>query len=222
MTRRPPRRAPCLTRHHQVTMRASFQRVGPGQAWIATSRRGWVIAAWVLGCRARFTDSSVKTTCDSLLGPSPGRAPRSALHLDDSGYLAVLSTPIRTQWKGPSASRKSGSRGLRLMPATCQPVAIDKIKLQSPSFLGSGRLGVLPPYVSHQRAHNGRVWGRLGVRFPPPGGKRSGLGAAGRTFPTTGRETVGSGGGWAYVSHQRAGNGRVWGRLGVRFPPACA
>jgi len=27
---------------------------------------GWVIAAWVLGCRARFADSSVKTTRDSL------------------------------------------------------------------------------------------------------------------------------------------------------------
>ena len=105
MTRRPPRRAPCLARHHQVTMRASIQRVGPGQAWIATSRRGWVIAAWVLGCRARFTDSSLRTTCDSLLVPSPGKAPRSALHLDDSAYLAVLSTPIRTQWKGPPASR---------------------------------------------------------------------------------------------------------------------
>src|SRR5215217_6685435 len=31
MTRRPPRRAPCLARHYQVTMRASFQRVGPGK-----------------------------------------------------------------------------------------------------------------------------------------------------------------------------------------------
>jgi len=31
MTRRPPKRAPCLARHHQVTMRASFQRVGPGK-----------------------------------------------------------------------------------------------------------------------------------------------------------------------------------------------
>ena len=31
VTRRPPRRAPCLARHYQVTMRASFQRVGPGK-----------------------------------------------------------------------------------------------------------------------------------------------------------------------------------------------
>ena len=79
-----------------------FQRVGPGQAWIATSRLGWVIAAWVLACRARFTDSSVKTARDGL----SDRHPRSPLHLDDSGYLAVLSTPIRTQWKGPPAGRK--------------------------------------------------------------------------------------------------------------------
>ena len=28
------------------------QRVGPGQAWDATTRRGWVIAAWVLDGRA--------------------------------------------------------------------------------------------------------------------------------------------------------------------------
>ena len=79
-----------------------FQRVGPGQAWIATSRRGWVIAAWVLACRARFADSSVKTARDGL----SDRHPRSPLHLDDSGYLGVLSTPIRTQWKGPPAGRK--------------------------------------------------------------------------------------------------------------------
>jgi hypothetical protein len=39
----------------------------PRQTWIATSRRGWVIAAWVLECRARFADSSVRTTCDSHL-----------------------------------------------------------------------------------------------------------------------------------------------------------
>ena len=37
----------------------------PRQTWIATSRRGWVIAAWVLECRARFANSSVRTTCDS-------------------------------------------------------------------------------------------------------------------------------------------------------------
>jgi hypothetical protein len=32
---------------------------------------------------------------------SPGKAPRSALHLDDLAPLGVLSTPIGTQWKGP-------------------------------------------------------------------------------------------------------------------------
>ena len=61
VTRRPPRRAPCLARHYQVTMRA-FSTCWPRQTWIATSRRGWVIAAWVLECRARFADSSVRTT----------------------------------------------------------------------------------------------------------------------------------------------------------------
>jgi hypothetical protein len=57
-------------------------------------------------------------------------SPRSALHLDDSAYLAVLSTPIRTQWKGPPASRNLAPDSGALMPMTCQPVASDKIKLQ--------------------------------------------------------------------------------------------
>ena len=189
MTRRPPRRAPCLTRHHQVTMRASFQRVGPGQAWIATSRRGWVIAAWVLGCRARFTDSSVKTTRDSLLGPSPGRAPRSALHLDDSGYLAVLSTPIRTQWKGPSASRKSGSWGssfdARDVPTGCyRQDQIAVLELSGLRPIGRSPSVRFPPGAAETVGFGGR----LGVRFPPGARKRPGLGAAGHTFPTTGAQ----------------------------------
>jgi hypothetical protein len=48
VTRRPPRRAPCLTRHQTSDHACSIQRVGPGPAWNATSRPGWVIAAWVL------------------------------------------------------------------------------------------------------------------------------------------------------------------------------
>ena len=65
VTRRPPRRAPCLARLYQVTMRASFQRVGPGKPGSQLPRLGWVIAAWVLECRARSADSSVRTACDS-------------------------------------------------------------------------------------------------------------------------------------------------------------
>jgi hypothetical protein len=42
-----------------------FSTCWPRQTWIATSRRGWVIAAWVLECRARSADSSVRTACDS-------------------------------------------------------------------------------------------------------------------------------------------------------------
>jgi hypothetical protein len=48
VTRRPPRRAPCLTRHQTSDHACSVQRVGPGPAWNATSRSRWVIAAWVL------------------------------------------------------------------------------------------------------------------------------------------------------------------------------
>jgi hypothetical protein len=67
---------------------------------------------------------------------SPGKAPRSALHLDDSAYLAVLSTPIRTQWKGPPASRNLEGDVVGLMPMTCQPVATHKIKLPCLTFSG--------------------------------------------------------------------------------------
>jgi hypothetical protein len=48
VTRRPPKRAPCLTRHQTSDHACSVQRVGPGPAWNATSRSRWVIAAWVL------------------------------------------------------------------------------------------------------------------------------------------------------------------------------
>ena len=42
-----------------------FSTCWPRQTWIATSRPGWVIAAWVLECRARSADSSVRTARDS-------------------------------------------------------------------------------------------------------------------------------------------------------------
>ena len=41
-----------------------FSTCRPRQTWIATARQGWVIAAWVLECRARFADSSLRTTGD--------------------------------------------------------------------------------------------------------------------------------------------------------------
>ena len=78
------------------------QRVGPGQAWIATSRRGWVIAAWVLACRARFADSSVKTARDGL----SDRHPRSPLRLDDSGLPCSPFYPYPDAMERPSGRQK--------------------------------------------------------------------------------------------------------------------
>jgi hypothetical protein len=83
-----------------------------------------VIAAWVLACRARFTDSSVKTARDGL----SDRHPRSPLHLDDSGYLGVLSTPIRTQWKGPPVGRKFVTFELVSRPSLTNRLLWTKIK----------------------------------------------------------------------------------------------
>jgi secretion/DNA translocation related CpaE-like protein len=56
------------------------------------------------------------------------KSPRYALHLDDSGSLGVLSTPIKTRWKGLLARRKLYiCRRLR-MCRQYQPVAPYKIK----------------------------------------------------------------------------------------------
>jgi hypothetical protein len=100
VTRRPPRRAPCLTRHQQVTMRALFNVLVQDQpgTQLPVPMGDRRVGAY-LTCKVHR--SSVKTARD---GPCD-RHPRSPLHLDDSGYLGVLSTPIRTQWKGPPASR---------------------------------------------------------------------------------------------------------------------
>ena len=56
----------------------------------------------------------------------------NALHLDDSGSLAVLSTPIKTRWKGLLVRRKlfiGRQPGVRRQ---YQPVALLKIKFDRP------------------------------------------------------------------------------------------
>ena len=106
------------------------QRVGPGRAWIATSRLGWVIAAWVLACRARFTDSSVKTARDGL----SNRHLRAHSISTTRGYLAVLSTPIRTQWKGPPASRNLTPSSVNWSTFIYQPVALDQDQIWVPEL----------------------------------------------------------------------------------------
>jgi hypothetical protein len=56
----------------------------------------------------------------------------NALHLDDSGSLGVLSTPIKTRWKGLLVRRKlyiCRQLGVRWQ---YQPVALLKIKFDRP------------------------------------------------------------------------------------------
>jgi hypothetical protein len=59
---------------------------------------------------------------------SLGKAPRSALLLDDSALLGVLSTPIRTQWKGLPARRNLCIPRTLKLSLPCQPVVCSKIK----------------------------------------------------------------------------------------------
>jgi hypothetical protein len=108
--------------------------VGPGRAWIATSRLGWVVAAWVLGCRARFSGSSVKTTCDS--------------HWDrhQEEFLAahsISTTRVTLQSFLPPSGRdgkphRPAEISFALLPATCQPVACSRSTWLAPA--------TLPPY----------------------------------------------------------------------------
>ena len=115
MTRRPPWWAPCLARQRQVTKRASHQCVGPGQAGGATARRRWVIAAWVLGCRARsirFVRRRLRTrvltrTHDRRLGLSLPYLYASRAQLERPRALRSLAggvSPTTHHW-WPSASR---------------------------------------------------------------------------------------------------------------------
>jgi secretion/DNA translocation related CpaE-like protein len=168
VTRRPPRRAPCLARHHQVTKRASFQRVGPGQAWIATSRRGWVIAAWVLGCRARFADSSVKTTRDSRWDRHWERL--LAAH-SISTIRVTLQSFLPLSGRVGKAPR-SAEILAGLISATRQPVALDQDQLGRLSgALAIPRVQTLRsevPFacISHHRPHRQSVVKNLGAGCP--------------------------------------------------------
>jgi hypothetical protein len=100
-------------------------------------------------------------------------SPRRALHLDDSAYLAVLSTPIRTRWKGPPASRNLERDSVGLMTMTCQPVATGKIKLQVLALFRADTCG------GPSRA------------FPITGAQMLRPEAVWRTFPSTDAQTRG-------------------------------
>jgi hypothetical protein len=99
-------------------------------------------------------------------------SPSSALHLDDSAYLAVLSTPIRTRWKGPPASRNLERDSVGLMTTTCQPVATGKIKLQVLALFRADTGGASRafPITGPQMLRSEAVW---------------------RTFPSTDAQTRG-------------------------------
>jgi hypothetical protein len=92
------------------------------------------------------TDSSVRTARDGL----SDHHPRSPLHLDDSGCLAVLSTPIRTQWKGPPASRNLTTSSINRLSIAYQPVASDQDQIGCWNFLNC-----TPLHLAHGRPQVG-------------------------------------------------------------------
>jgi hypothetical protein len=108
----------------------SVQRVGPGQTWIATSRRGWVIAAWVLACRARLPTR--RSGLRATVCPTVTLEAHSVS--TTRGYLAVLFTPIRTQWKGPPAGRNLTPSSVNRSTVACQPVALDQDQIWVPEL----------------------------------------------------------------------------------------
>lgn len=61
-----------------------------------------MIAAWVLACRARFADSSVRTARDGL----SDRHPRSPLRLDDSGLPCSPFYPYPDAMERPFGRQK--------------------------------------------------------------------------------------------------------------------
>src|SRR5829696_3253775 len=82
---------------YQSSDHACFrQRVGPGQAWDATTRRGWVIAAWVLAGRAGSgATHQTARTCGSDL-----RHRRRVVRIRRPGVPASILTPIHQLEKG--------------------------------------------------------------------------------------------------------------------------
>jgi hypothetical protein len=73
------------------------QRVGPGQAGDSTTRRGWVIAAWVLDGRAG------SGTTDLYVADAREQSPAPSSRSTDTSTgcsLPVILTPIRLQEKG--------------------------------------------------------------------------------------------------------------------------
>jgi hypothetical protein len=117
-------------------------------------------------------------------------SPRSALHLDDSAYLAVLSTPIRTRWKGPPASRNLERDSVDLMTMTCQPVATGKIKLQLLD-LSRADTGGGPSRAFRSQARKCSGLRAVGRTFPTTDAQMLRSQAVGRTFPSTDAQTRG-------------------------------
>ena len=131
MTRRPPRRAPCLARHYQVTMRASVNVLAQANldrnfpSGMGDRRVGTGMPCEV--CRLVDQDCLRQS---SLTVTRKGSSMHSIF--DDSGSLGVLSTPIKTRWKGLLARRKlyiCRQLGVRQQ---YQPVALLKIKFGRP------------------------------------------------------------------------------------------
>src|SRR5829696_3907097 len=86
------------------------QRVGPGQAWDATTRRGWVIAAWVLAGRAGSgaTHHTARTRGSNLRH----RLSRST-NTSTRVFLPAFLPPIHQLEKGYGPGTWGDERGIR-------------------------------------------------------------------------------------------------------------
>src|SRR5829696_5569653 len=86
------------------------QRVGPGQAWDATTRRGWVIAAWVLAGRAGSgaTHHTARTRGSNLRQPL-SRSTNTSTRV----FLPAFLPPIHQLEKGYGPGTWGDERGIR-------------------------------------------------------------------------------------------------------------
>ena len=94
------------------------QRVGPGQAWDATTRRGWVIAAWVLAGRAGSgaTHHTARTRGSNLRH----RLSRST-NTSTRVFLPAFLPPIHQLEKGCWPGTWGDERGLRRVVGASSP-----------------------------------------------------------------------------------------------------
>lgn len=94
------------------------QRVGPGQAWDATTRRGWVIAAWVLAGRAGSgATHQTARTCGSDLRHRLSRSTNTSTGCSCQHSYPQFTSLKRGCWPGTWGDE----RGLRCVVGASPP-----------------------------------------------------------------------------------------------------